>query len=58
MHYCPEQYSWTIHPIFVKQLDLLHFNINNPYNAPNTDGIDPERAAKYRTSSAPHILCG
>ena len=35
-------YSWTIHPIFVKQLDLLHFNINNPYNAPNTDGIDPE----------------
>ncbi|MFX7780616.1 glycosyl hydrolase family 28 protein, partial [Acinetobacter baumannii] len=22
--------------------DLLNFNINNPYNAPNTDGIDPE----------------
>ena len=35
-------YSWTIHPIFVKHLDLLNFNINNPYNAPNTDGIDPE----------------
>ena len=32
-------YSWTIHPIFVKHLDLLNFNINNPYNAPNTDGI-------------------
>ena len=39
-------YSWTIHPIFVKHLDLLNFNINNPYNAPNTDGIDP-RAAEY-----------
>ena len=32
-------YSWTIHPIFVKHLDLLNFNINNPYNAPNTDGV-------------------
>ena len=35
-------YSWTIHPIFVKHLDLLNFNINNPYNAPNTDGIGSE----------------
>ena len=41
-------YSWTIHPIFVKHLDLLNFNINNPYNAPNTDGIDPESCAYTR----------
>ena len=41
-------YSWTIHPIFVKHLDLLNFNINNPYNAPNTDGIDPESCRYIR----------
>ena len=41
-------YSWTIHPIFVKHLDLLNFNINNPYNAPNTDGIDPESCEHTR----------
>ena len=41
-------YSWTIHPIFVKHLDLLNFNINNPYNAPNTDGIDPESCEDTR----------
>ena len=41
-------YSWTIHPIFVKHLDLLNFNINNPYNAPNTDGIDPESCEYIR----------
>ena len=41
-------YSWTIHPIFVQHLDLLNFNINNPYNAPNTDGIDPESCEHTR----------
>ena len=41
-------YSWTIHPIFAKNLDLLNFNINNPYNAPNTDGIDPESCVNTR----------
>ena len=41
-------FSWTIHPIFVKHLDLLNFNINNPYNAPNTDGIDPESCEYIR----------
>ena len=35
-------------PIFVKHLDLLNFNINNPYNAPNTDGIDPESCEYIR----------
>lgn len=45
-------YSWTIHPIFVKNLDLLNFNINNPYNAPNTDGIDPESCVNTRIIGA------
>ena len=45
-------YSWTIHPIFVKHLDLLSFNINNPYNAPNTDGIDPESCEYIRIIGA------
>lgn len=45
-------YSWTIHPMFVKDLDLLSFNINNPYNAPNTDGIDPESCCNTRIIGA------
>ncbi len=45
-------YSWTIHPMFTKHLDLLHFSINNPYNAPNTDGIDPESCEYTRIIGA------
>ena len=44
-------YSWTIHPIFVKHLDLLNFNINNPYNAPTRTASTP-RAASISASSA------
>lgn len=45
-------YAWTIHPMFTKHLDLLHFAINNPYNAPNTDGIDPESCEYTRIIGA------
>ncbi len=41
-------YSWTVHPIFTGHLDLLDFKIRNPYNAPNTDGIDPESCTDTR----------
>lgn len=31
---------WTVHPIYVKNLTLSKLHIENPYSAPNTDGID------------------
>ena len=45
-------YSWTIHPMFSTGLDLLDFKIRNPYDAPNTDGIDPESCANTRIIGA------
>ncbi len=31
---------WTIHPLYVKGLLLKDLHVENPYEAPNTDGID------------------
>ncbi len=31
---------WTVHPLYVKGLVLKDLHIENPYEAPNTDGID------------------
>ena len=31
---------WTVHPLYVKNLTLKKIHIENPYTAPNTDGID------------------
>lgn len=31
---------WTVHPLYVKNLTLRGIKIDNPYTAPNTDGID------------------
>ncbi len=31
---------WTVHPLYVKNLLLKDLHIENPYTAPNTDGID------------------
>lgn len=34
--------SWTIHPYFSSNLKFLDFDVKNPKDAPNTDGMDPE----------------
>jgi polygalacturonase len=34
--------SWTIHPYFSNHLTFLDLDIQNPYDSPNTDGLDPE----------------
>lgn len=34
--------SWTLHPYFTDQLDIIDLKIINPKDSPNTDGIDPE----------------
>ncbi len=31
---------WTVHPLYVKNINLKNLHIENPYTAPNTDGID------------------
>lgn len=35
-------FSWTIHPTFSENVDILDIHIHNRADSPNTDGIDPE----------------
>lgn len=35
-------YSWTVHPTYSENVDILGLRINNRADSPNTDGIDPE----------------
>ena len=35
-------YSWTIHPTYSENVDILNIRIRNSSTSPNTDGIDPE----------------
>ena len=35
-------YSWTIHPAYSENVDILNIRIRNSSTSPNTDGIDPE----------------
>lgn len=34
--------SWTIHPYFSEDLGFYNVNVRNPFDSPNTDGLDPE----------------
>ena len=34
-------YSWTIHPAYSENVDILNIRIRNSSTSPNTDGIDP-----------------
>jgi len=34
--------SWTIHPYFSEDLGFYNVTVNNPFDSPNTDGLDPE----------------
>lgn len=34
--------SWTIHPLMSRHLKFINLNIENPFDAPNTDALDPE----------------
>ena len=34
--------SWTVHPYYCDNINLIGMTIRNPDNSPNTDGIDPE----------------
>ncbi len=34
--------SWTLHPVFSKNLNFINLKLINPKDSPNTDGINPE----------------
>lgn len=34
--------AWTVHPFFSKHLGFYNLTICNPWDSPNTDGINPE----------------
>lgn len=34
--------AWTVHPFFSKTVGFYNITIRNPWDSPNTDGIDPE----------------
>ena len=40
--------SWTIHPYYASDIDILNCHIINPENSPNTDGCDPDSSTKVR----------
>ena len=40
--------SWTLHPFYCTDLDIIDVRITNPPVSPNTDGIDPESCQKVR----------
>jgi polygalacturonase len=40
--------SWTIHPYYCEKVDIVGLKIRNPYDSPNTDGIDPESCGNIR----------
>lgn len=39
---------WTIHPYFSEQVDILDAEVQNPWDSPNTDGLDPESCTQMR----------
>lgn len=40
--------SWTIHPLFCRDLTITGVKIENPVDSPNTDGIDPDSCQNVR----------
>jgi len=49
--------SWTIHPIYCRDVDIHAVKIIQPYDSPNTDGIDPESCTDVRITDC-FIDCG
>lgn len=44
--------SWTVHPYYCKNVDILGVTVRNPDTSPNTDGIDPECCTNVRIIGA------
>ena len=41
---------WTVHPLRCRHVVVRGLNIKNPYESPNTDGIDPDGCQDVRIS--------
>jgi len=48
---------WTIHPMCCENVSIRSVSIYNPYDSPNTDGINPESCKNVRISDC-HIDVG
>ncbi len=44
--------SWTLHPYYSDNIDILDIKVKNPSDSPNTDGIDPESCENVRIIGA------
>ena len=49
--------SWTIHPVRCEDVTIDKLTIANPFDSPNTDGIDPESCRNVRITGC-HIDVG
>ncbi|NOU61297.1 glycoside hydrolase family 28 protein [Marinifilum caeruleilacunae] len=49
--------SWTIHPVYCENITIEKISIIQPYESPNTDGIDPESCKDVRILNC-FIDCG
>ena len=41
---------WTVHPIHCNNVNINKITIENPYDSPNTDGINPESCSNVKIS--------
>ncbi len=42
---------WTVHPIHCDNVTIHNISITNPYDSPNTDGINPESCRNVKISN-------
>ena len=49
--------SWTVHPVYCRNVIIDGISIIQPYESPNTDGIDPDCCNGVRISNC-YIDCG
>eukprot|EP00659_Diplonema_papillatum_P008116 gene8116-12484_t len=49
--------SWTVHPVYCRDVHIHHITINNPESSSNTDGIDPDSSANVLIEHN-NVTCG
>jgi polygalacturonase len=49
--------SWTIHPVYCENVTIENISIIQPYESPNTDGINPESCNNVRIFNC-FVDCG
>ena len=49
--------AWTVHPVYCRNVNIQGISIVQPYESPNTDGINPESCNGVRISNC-YVDCG